>query len=153
MRTWSDFVNDVRVAENQLRILIPKVAGIVKVEGLKFIADNFSKQGFQKGSGSISAWQKRKTPKSNKKRMQSQGRAILTNKGHLRRRWDSGTHTSNNLVVFQNNSPYAEVHNEGGKAGRGSGFQMPQRQMIGESPVLDQAIEKKVTQIMDKLFK
>lgn len=152
MKDWRDFINDVRVVESQLRALIPKVAGVVRVEGLKFIADNFSKQGFQKGNGSVSAWQKRKTPNKKKKQMQDQGRAILTHKGHLRRRWDSDTHTANNLVVFQNNMPYAEVHNEGGKAGRGSGFQMPQRKMIGESPVLDQAIEKKVTNIMDKLF-
>lgn len=152
MASIYDMMRSLRTAEQQLTVLIPKVAAIVKIEGLKFIGENFAKQGFQKGGGGVSAWQKRKIPKSLKKQNQDAGRAILVKRGHLRRRWDSDTNVQGSKVVFQNNMPYAEVHNEGGKAGRGSGFQMPQRQMIGDSSVLDSMVERKVTDVMDKIF-
>jgi phage gpG-like protein len=37
--------------------------------------------------------------------------------------------------------PYARVHNEGLRAGRGRGFQMPRRQFIGESKELTKKVE------------
>lgn len=123
---------------------------IVKREGLQFISDNFAKEGFQKGA-STDKWKKRKPPKS-RKEQRRQGRNILVDRGHLRRSWDQDSKSKPGKVIFESNLPYAEVHNEGGKAGRGSGFTMPQRQMIGPSKKLDDMINKKVDKIMDKIL-
>lgn len=49
--------------------------------------------------------------------------------------------------------PYAEVHNEGGRAGRGTGFDMPQRQFMGESDELEEKITKRVDSYFKSLFK
>ena len=49
--------------------------------------------------------------------------------------------------------PYAIVHNEGLRAGRGKGFKMPKRQFIGESAVLNNKIsliiDEELTKILD----
>jgi phage gpG-like protein len=47
---------------------------------------------------------------------------------------------------------YAQVHNEGGRAGRGKGFIMVKREFMGPSEKLDQNIEAKLTREMDKFF-
>lgn len=49
--------------------------------------------------------------------------------------------------------PYAKVHNEGGRAGRGSGFDMPQRQFMGEAAELEEKITKRLGSYMSSLFK
>lgn len=123
---------------------------VVKREGLQFISDNFAQQGFQTGSG-VKKWKSRKPPKS-KKEKRRQGRSILVDRGHLRRAWDQDSKAKPGKVIFENTRPYSEVHNEGGKAGRGSGFTMPERQMIGESGKLDDMIGKKVDKLMDKIL-
>ena len=49
---------------------------------------------------------------------------------------------------------HAAVHNEGLKAGRGSGFTMPKRQFMGNSPTLNKLIieelERKLNNLMNK---
>ena len=49
-------------------------------------------------------------------------------------------------VVIFTRVPYAIVHNEGLRAGRGKGFKMPKRQFIGDSAVLN----KQISDIIDK---
>ena len=86
----------------------------------------------------------------------NQGRATLishrgdTRGGHLK---DSiRTSLRSNSVVFATDKPYAKVHNEGGKAGRGAGFRMKKRQFIGHSEQLDKKIIDKINREMDKIF-
>lgn len=56
--------------------------------------------------------------------------------------------------AFGSKEPYGRVHNEGLRAGRGSGFIMPKRQFIGESEELNALImselERKLKQIASK---
>jgi phage gpG-like protein len=139
-------------AKNRINELIPKITGIIKVEGLQFIADNFDNQGFEQSPGKVLKWSPRK-PSKNKKLQKREGRQILVDSGKLRRAWESKSRVTKTKVIFANNMPYAEVHNEGGKAGRGKGFMMPQRQMIGDSSALDQRINPKINKIMDTIFK
>lgn len=47
-------------------------------------------------------------------------------------------------VYIRNKAPYAAVHNEGLRAGRGAGFIMPKRQFIGESKELNVKVENKI---------
>ncbi|WP_304721263.1 phage virion morphogenesis protein [uncultured Alistipes sp.] len=49
--------------------------------------------------------------------------------------------------------PYAQVHNEGGRAGRGAGFDMPQRQFMGQADELETQIDKRIQTYMQKIFK
>jgi phage gpG-like protein len=59
-----------------------------------------------------------------------------------------------NATAFKSKEPYGRVHNEGLRAGRGSGFTMPKRQFIGDHPTLRRAIveeiERKLTEIKNK---
>lgn len=48
---------------------------------------------------------------------------------------------------------YAQVHNEGGRAGRGAGFDMPQRRFMGQSTELEEQIDRRIQTYMQKIFK
>ena len=56
-------------------------------------------------------------------------------------------------VVIENRVPYAAVHNEGLRAGRGEGFQMPRRQFIGESKELNEEIKEMIENELSKILK
>lgn len=58
----------------------------------------------------------------------------------------------NSDVVIETKVPYAAVHNEGLKAGRGKGFQMPRRQFIGESKELTVQIENMIEIELTKIL-
>ena len=45
--------------------------------------------------------------------------------------------------------PYAEVHNTGGRAGRGRGFQMPKRQYMGDAEELRRKIIARIRAYME----
>lgn len=168
------FNRDMQQLLKEARRLINKrLPGVIKVEGLDFIHDNFDAQGFNTGSG-VTKWKARKLPKGlwrkgaktlkggNSQQLRStkagakwkrdQNRAILAKRGHLRRAWDRETKTYDSAVAFRNSLPYAEVHNEGGHSGRGSGFTMPERRMIGDSAALDNRIIRKIDDEMQRLF-
>nr|DAR27459.1 MAG TPA: virion morphogenesis protein [Caudoviricetes sp.] len=49
--------------------------------------------------------------------------------------------------------PYAEVHNTGGRAGRGRGFTMPKRQFIGDSAELQAKIEQRINTYLRTVLK
>jgi phage gpG-like protein len=146
-----DFQRFLDASQEEVKSAVAKIATIVKVEGLQFISDNFVNQGFEASSGSYKKWQQRKFTK-NKKLQKRAGRSILVDSGNLRRAWDSESRVSGPKVVFSNSMPYAQVHNEGGHAGRGAGFEMPQRQMIGDSQALDDRILLKLNKLFDQMF-
>jgi len=147
-------INDMARQAGEVEKAIGKAANIIKVEGLQFIHDNFDKQGFESAPGKVNKWKPRKvsTNKKKAKKEAKASRSILVNRGNLRRTWDTETNVEGPKVVFQNSLPYAQVHNEGGKAGRGTGFIMPQREMIGESAELDARIEAKIDKLMDAIL-
>ena len=160
-----------RLIKEAQRTIGKKLPGVVKIEGLDFIHDNFDKQGFDTGGG-VEKWPERKMPKyiwrrsskgNSKSRqlratkagnqfLKDQGRSLLVKKGHLRRAWDRDTKASEAEVAFKNTLPYAEPHNEGTNAGRGVGFTMPERRMIGDSRDLDKRIMKKIDTEMQKII-
>lgn len=134
-----------RKANSFFKQQLPK---IIHREGLQFIADNFDKEAFREKKGSISKWQQRKPVKKDTR----PGRQLLVDKGHLRRSWELDSTYQNNRIVFGSALPYAEPHNDGGRAGRGRGFTMPQRQMIGPSEVMAEMIENKLTREMNRII-
>ena len=56
-----------------------------------------------------------------------------------------------NPSTFGSKEPYGRVHNEGLRAGRGSGFTMPRRQFMGENPELDDLIIKKLEEKLHQI--
>lgn len=151
--------------------LKPQLVDGIGVEALKFIDDNFEKQGFQ--GETFTKWPDRVTPTKGLQR------SILVKDNYLRNSFvkvDSDDHTTISTDI-----PYAEVHNEGGtinhpsrsvilsyRNARGGKLRlsstrtetqqrrittlrraqvgaytqkMPKRQFVGESPVLTHACE------------
>lgn len=72
----------------------------------------------------------------------------LIKKGALRR--SIASHIQGDSIIFTSSKPYAAVHNEGGKAGRGKGFAMPKRQFIGEYPGMEKTVECIAKQVIEK---
>lgn len=56
-----------------------------------------------------------------------------------------------NPSAFGSKEPYGRVHNEGLRAGRGSGFTMPRRQFMGEDPELDALIVSKLEEKLKQI--
>ena len=54
---------------------------------------------------------------------------------------------------FGSKEPYGAVHNEGLKAGRGTGFIMPRRRFMGDTPGLREKTVKEIGKALDRLFK
>jgi len=139
----AEFWSKITAIERQLPAVIRRLPEIAKVEGLRFIANNFRAQGFEKKPGQVDKWKPKK---------QGSKPVLIGEKrgGTLRRSW-TGT-AGNGQTVFQSNMPYAGVHNEGLRAGRPPGFIMPERRMIGPSEALDKAIEKKLDTLIDNIL-
>lgn len=149
--TGDDFAKKMNEVWEKLKEFPSKLPDIVKGEGLQFIADNFKKQGFENAPGQVQKWQDRKEPRDKKKKKRN-NRSLLVDSGQLKRSWDKETHSGATDVTFMSSRPYAEVHNDGGRAGRGGGFTMPARQMIGDSKALQQRIEEKIDREVEKLL-
>ena len=147
--------------------IVEVLPDIIAVEGKKHFEESFDNQGFT--DKSIRKWKGRRFGgQKNRKRggqtkayreflRKDKGRAILVSHQSDTR----GTHLKDSIratkskkqIVFSTDKPYAQVHNEGGHAGRGAGFEMPQRQFMGPSEELNRKIEEKVTREMDQFFK
>lgn len=142
------FFNKINEIRTRLPQVVRRLPGIAKVEGLRFISDNFQKEGFEHKKGQYSAWKTKDKKDARKKILVGEKRG-----GSLKRSWQQGTEAKETKVEFTSQLPYAGVHNEGLQAGRPPGFIMPQRQMIGPSDALDARIEKKFDQVVNDIFK
>ncbi len=142
----NDFLTKMADIRAKLPDLIKRLPGVAKVEGLRFIADNFAKEGFETQTGSYEAWRKKKAEAGKK--------TLIGNKrgGSLKRSWQQSTTSTAEQVAFTSQLPYAEVHNEGLQAGRPPGFTMPMRKMIGDSDALNARIEKKFDEMANAIF-
>ena len=139
---------------------------IVETEALNHFQNSFVYQGFT--DKSLVKWPARKIPhRKNGKQItgktlekwkaKNDGRALLISHASDTK----GTHLANTIVselapgkaTIIVDKPYAQVHNDGLRAGRPPGFTMPQRQFIGPSEKLEQKIQAKFEKEIDKLIK
>jgi phage gpG-like protein len=140
-------------------------AAVAGREAAEFFKENFQAQGF-KNSG-VQKWkevQRRTNPKNFKVatrgKYKGQPRAknakvslpILTGTGALGRSIQYKVVGKGKAIIYSD-LPYARVHNEGLKAGRGKGFIMPKRQFVGQSKELSERIDKKLKQRVKEIFK
>jgi phage gpG-like protein len=142
----NNFQQKIQEITRRIPRFVKDLPRIAKVEGLQFIADNFKQQGFEKKPGSYDKWKKKK--QGRKPTLIGENRG-----GAMRRSWQGDTTTTEHTVEFTSALPYTEVHNEGLRAGRPPGFDMPQREMIGPSDALDKRIQDKFDRMAEDIFK
>lgn len=112
---------------------------VIAVEAENFHAENFRKEGFT--DQAFKPWPPRK-------KSESPRRALLVKTGALKGHALKGR-VRGSGVDFVFPLDYMRVHNEGGKAGRGKGFTMPQRQYIGRSAELERRIKRKALALIN----
>jgi phage virion morphogenesis protein len=159
---------DLKDLEKSLRTAIAfiktKVPDIIGTESVNHFRESFQDEGFT--DKSLSKWKdvKRRDPSSkwygfsaNRKSRRSEAatsRKILS--GESKDLAESITYSkAPGHIIIESDKPYAEVHNDGGKAkifGKKE-FTMPARKFIGPSEDLDQKIDDKMTRELDKIFK
>lgn len=135
--TIEQFKQKLKKQEKQMLILIddtlPKLVG---VEAISHFSENFQNEGFDGRK-----WKEVKRRESDWTRGADKTRKILTGRtGNLGR--SLYKQVEKGKVTIISDLIYAPVHNEGLRAGRGSGFLMPKRQFIGESRKLDAKVLK-----------
>lgn len=121
------------------------VRDVIAVEAERIHAENFRAEAFI--DTPPDKWAPRKKSDKNPSR-----RALLVKTGTLKGHALKGR-SRKGAVEFVFPLAYERVHNEGLKAGRGKGFDMPKRQFVGESKVLTARITKKAKEIFDKHLK
>ncbi|MBW6489744.1 MAG: phage virion morphogenesis protein [Lentimicrobium sp.] len=111
--------------------------------------ENFQKEGFQ--NANFEPWKEVKRRQNPRTKGAAKKRKILTGKtGDLGRsiKYETGSAQ----VTIYSDVPYAAVHNEGLRAGRGKGFQMPKRQFIGDSLEVDEMIEREIDNVLNQIL-
>lgn len=97
-------------------------------------------------------YKNRKGQKKSKYSHKEQTSPILTMSGDLGDSisWEADF---NKTITIGSDSQCAQIHNEGGMAGRGNKVKIPKRQFMGPSRELDRKIEKKIIRGVDIIFK
>lgn len=92
------------------------------------------------------AWEPRKNAKD-------QGRHLLVKSARLRNDLiNSNKSATWQSIRFTIDNPYAQVHNDGLKAGRGAGFTMPKRRFVGQTKELTRRQLDKIKSYMEKIW-
>lgn len=132
---------------------------VVAVEAERIHAENFRAAQFT--DTVPQKWPKRKTNLANthnyeggtyEAQHKDKGRALLVKSGTLKRHALKGR-VRDDSVEFVFPLEYERVHNEGLRAGRGKGFQMPKRQFVGESEVLKARIKRQAKKLITNHLK
>jgi phage gpG-like protein len=138
-----------RVVKNMDRVkrtLPPVLANQAKNE----FVDSFAQQGFEGRP-----W--KPVQRTGKKGSQRNNSAILVQSGRLRRAVANSVKQISwehiNLSIDPGEVPYAAVHNEGLRAGRGAGFMMPKRKFMGDSEQLRVKQRSKIAEYIDKIWR
>lgn len=126
---------------NQLAKDLPRKIGNLAVRMFK---ENFQREGFFGR-----AWKEVKRRIMGAKGAAGKRKILTGPTGNLGRSIQYTPHDG--YVVVHSDLPYAEAHNEGtDNAGRNHNVRIPQRQFMGEDPQLTAAIEKKITEEINK---
>lgn len=123
-----------------------QVAELAAATGISYFKGSFRRKGFDG-----MAWPKAKADEAKKRRRGSlmvQSAALMNSVRAAQVGSESVVWASGNDKV-----PYAQVHNEGGHAGRGAGFDMPQRQFMGEADELERQLTRRIETYMRGIFK
>jgi phage gpG-like protein len=145
----------------EVKPMLTTYAREVAIDGVNFFKKSFTDQGFT--NRGLNRWRSRKINKLYLRRSiktiggknarttfrltkqaKRANHAILIKTGKLRRSIKGEANRLN--IEFTANTAYAQIHNEGGLAGRNKKARIPKRQYMGES-------EEFMNQISDKFLK
>lgn len=129
----------------ELQIDMQDVASIAGMSGVSYFKGSFRKKSFDGKK-----WQEAKVDKDKKRKRGS----LMVDSSALMNSVRIAQATPESVVWAAGNDKiaYAEVHNEGGRAGRGAGFDMPQRQFMGEAEELETIITKRIFSYLKTVF-
>ena len=126
---------------------LEKAVDAMGVLAANHFTTSFRNQGFT--DETLERWQ----PRKRTERSRMGNRAILVGKAGGRLRRSIRTKRFGLLAVkILTDVPYASVHNNGERSGRGRGFKMPKRQFIGYSGVLNRKIISKLDVTIKRIF-
>lgn len=131
-----------------LQVFKPQIQKAVDAMGVlaaNHFTTSFRNQGFT--DETLEMWK----PRKRTERSRMGNRAILVKSGRLRRSIRS-KRFGLLAVKILTDVPYASVHNNGERSGRGRGFKMPKRQFIGYSGVLNRKIISKLDVTIKRIF-
>lgn len=155
--TFQEFQSIISRKEKELHRLLnidlPKIIGkeAVSIFKTSFNTEAWGREKWQEVERRKSTWTRNGKTIPNPITGAKRTRKILTgDTGDLGRSLEYNTETGK--VTISSNLIYAAVHNFGLKAGRGSGFTMPQRQFIGDNKELNKKIEIEINKKLDKIF-
>ena len=141
-------------ATKEVKQAIKDSVNYMGTEALNHFTRSFRNQGFE--DAAIERWRPRKGEISGGiarvRKRDAGSRAILIKSGALRRslfKYRSGVYA----ITIKSPLPYAIVHNDGLRAGRGKGFKMPKRQFVGNSSKLIDKIYKQIDRRIQKIWK
>lgn len=134
----------------RLRTQLPRVAS---KKSVSFFKKNFRRQGHL--NRGIKKWKQVERRKKGTRaykyaKPSARRRNILIGRGYLRRSIEPNY--SSNRIGTRSKLPYAEVHNQGGRAGRGKGFKMEKRPFMADSEELFEQLENELFNRLDKLM-
>lgn len=137
------------IPKEKLKALRPdmqEVANLSAATGVSYFKGAFHSKAFDG-----KAWARAKIDEAGKRRRGS----LMVQSAALMNSVRTAEVTPERVVWSAGNNkvPYAQVHNEGGRAGRGAGFDMPQRQFMGDAAELEARLTKRIDNYLKGLFK
>ncbi len=109
----------------------------------RFFLSSFKEEGWN--DGGLNRWPDRKDDTNT--------RSLLVKSGRLRKAVADCLREANwNRIKFVVDVPYAQIHNEGGYAGRNHAAKIPKRQFIGDSATLRKIQTDLIIQEFNKIF-
>lgn len=129
-----------------LRLDMQEVANLSAATGVSYFKGAFRSKAFDG-----KAWARAKIDEAGKRRRGS----LMVQSAALMNSIRTAEITPKRVVWSAGNDkvPYAQVHNEGGRAGRGAGFDMPQRLFMGEAAEMETKLTKRIDSYLKGLFK
>ncbi len=129
-----------------LRVDMQAIAELAAATGVSYFKGAFRKKSFDG-----EPWPAAKIDQAEKRRRGS----LMVDSAALMNSVRTSEATPQRIVWAAGNDkvPYAKVHNEGGRAGRGAGFDMPQRKFMGQADELEEQIDKRIQTYIQKIFK
>ncbi|SEA70223.1 Phage virion morphogenesis family protein [Alistipes timonensis JC136] len=129
-----------------LRVDMQEVANLAAATGVSYFKGAFRSKAFDG-----KAWPRAKVDEAGKRRRGS----LMVQSAALMNSVRTAEATPDRVVWAAGNEkvPYAQVHNEGGRAGRGAGFDMPKRQFMGEAEELEEQIGRRINIFLQGIFK
>ncbi len=125
------------------------VKKVIGVEAINFYKKSFRDEGFT--DKSQTKWKEVKRRENPKTKGATKTRKILS--GETKQLSDSIDHkVTSNGVSITSDVVYAEIHNEGGKAGRNQSADIPKRQFIGKSEELNKNLETEIERDLTKIL-